>query len=37
MTLRAELAYAKKLAMDLICENQGLKHKIDIMTKDADK
>ena len=35
--LLAELADAKKLAMDLICANQGLKHKIDMMTKDADK
>ena len=29
--LRVELAAAKKLAMDLICENQGLKHKTDKM------
>jgi len=31
---KAELADAKKLASDLICENQGLKHKIDMMNKE---
>jgi regulator of replication initiation timing len=36
-SLKTELADAKKLASDLICENQGLRHKIDMMTKDADK
>lgn len=29
-----ELADARKLASDLICENQGLKHKIDTMNKE---
>jgi hypothetical protein len=36
-TLKAELADAKKLAMDLICENQGLMHKIDMMNKEQTK
>jgi hypothetical protein len=35
--LKAELADAKKLASDLICENQGLKHKIDMMNKEQTK
>jgi len=35
--LKAELADAKKLSMDLVCENQGLKHKIDMMTKEQIK
>jgi hypothetical protein len=30
----AEVAEARKLCMDLICENQGLKHKIDLIGKE---